>query len=102
MAYLDMTTLDLPHPARARGKARMLILGAERDSMLNRREIEATAEAYHTQAYIIPGVAHNSMLERNWEAVAARILAWLDEQSGQLPGPANLYEAHSVLAGSPT
>jgi pimeloyl-ACP methyl ester carboxylesterase len=80
MAYLDMVALGLPKPARARGKTPLLILGAGRDNMLTSREIEATAMAYGTQAYIIPGVAHNSMLERNWQAVADRILAWLDEQ----------------------
>ena len=55
----------------------MLVLGAARDNMLSPGEIKATAWAYHTRAEIIPGVAHNSMLERNWQAVADRILVWL-------------------------
>jgi pimeloyl-ACP methyl ester carboxylesterase len=80
MAYLDMVALDLPRPARPKGKTPLLILGAERDNMLAPREIEATARAYHAQAYIMPGVAHNSMLERRWQSVADRILAWLNEQ----------------------
>jgi hypothetical protein len=49
--------------------------------MIGPREIEATARAYKTQAEIIPDVAHNSMLEQNWQAVAERILAWLNERS---------------------
>lgn len=77
-AYLDMVALDLPKPVKV--KTPLLILGAERDNMLTRREIEATARAYHTQAHIVPGVAHNSMLEQRWQAVADRILAWLNEQ----------------------
>jgi pimeloyl-ACP methyl ester carboxylesterase len=80
MAYLDMAALDLPRPARAKGRIPLLILGAERDNMLSTREIEATASAYDTQAHIIPGVAHNSMLERRWQGVADRILNWLNEQ----------------------
>jgi pimeloyl-ACP methyl ester carboxylesterase len=80
MAYLDMAALDLPRPARARGKVPLLILGAERDNMLSSPEIEATAKAYNTQAYIVPGVAHNSMVERCWRSVADRILAWLNQQ----------------------
>jgi pimeloyl-ACP methyl ester carboxylesterase len=61
MAFLDMVALDLPKPARV--KTPLLILGAERDNMISTAEIEATARTYHTQAQIIPGVAHNSMLE---------------------------------------
>ena len=80
MAYLDMVALDLPRPSKARGNAPLLVLGAERDNMLARREIVATARAYHTQAEIIPNVAHNSMLELNWQAVADQILAWLNQQ----------------------
>jgi pimeloyl-ACP methyl ester carboxylesterase len=78
MAYLDMVALDLPKPARV--KTPMLILGAERDNMISLREIDATARAYNTQAEIIPGVAHNSMLELRWQSVAERILAWLNER----------------------
>jgi hypothetical protein len=48
--------------------------------MIGPREIEATAQAYHTQAEIIPGVAHNSMLELGWQNVAERILAWLSDR----------------------
>ncbi len=78
MAFLDMVALDLPKPARV--KTPLLILGAERDNMISPREIEATARAYNTQAQIIPGVAHNSMLEQRWQSVAERILTWLNEQ----------------------
>ena len=76
-AFLDMAVLDLPKPVK--GKAPLLVLGVERDNMLKPSEIEATARAYHTQAEIIPGVAHNSMLETGWQAVAERMLKWLIE-----------------------
>jgi pimeloyl-ACP methyl ester carboxylesterase len=78
MAYLDMVALDLPKPVKV--KTPMLVLGVERDNMLSGSEIEATARAYNTQAEIIPGVAHNSMLEQRWQSVAERILGWLDER----------------------
>lgn len=77
-ALLDMVVLERAHPAKV--KTPMLVLGAARDNMLSRSDIEATARAYHTQAEIIPDVAHDSMLEQRWEAVAARILAWLRER----------------------
>jgi len=76
-AFLDMVALDLPKPEKV--KTPLLVLGAARDSMIGPREIEATARAYHTQAEIIPDVAHNSMLERNWQSVADRILTWLNQ-----------------------
>ena len=75
-----MVALDLPKPEKV--KTPLLVLGAARDNMIGPREIEATARAYNTQAEIIPDVAHNSMLERNWQAVADRILAWLNERQG--------------------
>ena len=78
MAFLDMVALDLPKPARV--KTPLLILGAARDTMLERREIEGTARAYHTQSEIVPDVAHDSMLELGWRAVAQRILGWLNER----------------------
>jgi pimeloyl-ACP methyl ester carboxylesterase len=77
-AFLDMVALDLPKPSKV--KAQMLVLGAARDNMLRPSEIRATARAYNTQAEIIPGVAHNSMLEPNWQMVAERILGWLKER----------------------
>ena len=78
MAYLDMVALDLPKPAKV--KTPLLVLGVARDNMLKPSEIEATARAYNTQAEIISDVAHNSMLETRWQAVAERILAWLKER----------------------
>jgi pimeloyl-ACP methyl ester carboxylesterase len=94
MAFLDMVALDLPKTARV--KTPLLILGAERDNMISPGEIEATARAYHTQAQIIPGVAHNSMLEQRWQSVADRILTWLNEQEVVNPS-AQVAERAGVL-----
>jgi pimeloyl-ACP methyl ester carboxylesterase len=77
MAFLDMVALDLPKPAKV--KTPLLVLGVARDNMIAPREIEATGRAYNTQAEIIANVAHNSMLEPGWQAVAERILVWLKE-----------------------
>jgi alpha-beta hydrolase superfamily lysophospholipase len=82
-AFLDMVALDLPKPEKV--KTPLLVLGAARDNMIGPREVEATARAYDTHAEIIPHVAHNSMLERNWQSVAQRILVWLEERNLQGP-----------------
>lgn len=79
MAFLDMVALDLPKPEKI--KTPMLVLGAALDNMISPHNIEATASAYNTKAEIIPGVAHNSMLELKWQAVADRILNWLKENN---------------------
>jgi pimeloyl-ACP methyl ester carboxylesterase len=80
MAFLDMVALDRPKPEKV--KTPLLVLGVAHDKMLSPSEIEATARAYHTQAEIIPNVAHNSMLDPRWQSVAERILAWLNERPG--------------------
>jgi pimeloyl-ACP methyl ester carboxylesterase len=76
MAFVDMVAFDLPKPEKV--KTPMLVLGAARDNMIGPREIEATARAYNTKAQIIPDVAHNSMLELQWQSVAEQILVWLE------------------------
>lgn len=78
IAFLDMVALDLPAPPKVTSP--VLVLGAARDNMLERAEIEATARAYQAECDIIPDVAHDSMLETRWQSVAARILTWLNER----------------------
>jgi pimeloyl-ACP methyl ester carboxylesterase len=77
-AFVDMVVLDLPKPAKV--QTPVFVLGAGRDNMIGPSELEATARAYRTKAEIISGVAHNSMLEQNWQSVADRILLWLNER----------------------
>jgi alpha-beta hydrolase superfamily lysophospholipase len=51
-----------------------------RTSLISPGEVEATARACHTQAEVLPGMAHDMMLEAGWQAVADQILCWLNEQ----------------------
>ena len=87
IAFLEMVALDLPKPEKV--KTPLLVLGVARDNMLAPREIEATARAYKTQSEIIPGVAHNSMLDPRWRSVAERILAWMVDLPTGNPSVAN-------------
>lgn len=77
-AFLDMVALDLPKPRKS--VTPMLVLGAAKDNMLTPGEIEATARAFRADLDLIPEVAHNSMLEEKWQAVAGRILLWLSSR----------------------
>jgi pimeloyl-ACP methyl ester carboxylesterase len=72
---LDGLFLNLPRPKRV--AAPMLVLGGELDRCIAMKEVHATASAYHTEAEIFPGVAHDMMLEPDWATVANRIHAWL-------------------------
>ncbi len=77
-AYMDMVLLNLPRPTK--GKTPMLVLGAEADEAITVDEVYATARAYGVEAEIFPAMAHDMMLEPGWEAVAERILAWLEAE----------------------
>jgi pimeloyl-ACP methyl ester carboxylesterase len=78
LAFLDMVLFRRPRPARVR--TRVLVLGAANDAIFSPQEMHATAAAYGTTAEIVPGMAHDMMLERGWQSVADRMLAWLDGQ----------------------
>ncbi|HEX8683574.1 MAG TPA: alpha/beta fold hydrolase [Ardenticatenaceae bacterium] len=77
-AFLDMLLFKLPHPQRV--KVPMLVMGADNDRLFPRSEVEATARAYGTEAVVFPNMAHDMMLEEDWEGVAERIVGWLGEQ----------------------
>ena len=78
-AYLDMMLLSLPRPRRV--TTPLLVLGAGDDMLISAGEVEATARAYGTEAEFFPDMGHDMMLEDGWQAVADRILAWLDERN---------------------
>jgi pimeloyl-ACP methyl ester carboxylesterase len=72
---IDCLLLRLPRPKRV--TAPVLVLGADEDGAHTRKEIQATAHAYGTEAEFFPGMGHNMMLEPGWAAVAERIDTWL-------------------------
>jgi pimeloyl-ACP methyl ester carboxylesterase len=78
-AFMDMMFLDLPRPKNV-NPTPMLVLGSSDDLIVNAREVEATARAYGTQPEIFTGMGHAMMLDVGWQAVADRILGWLNEQ----------------------
>ena len=70
--------LNLPRPQQV--TTPMLVLAAANDTIFSVAEEQATARAYGTDAVVFPDMAHDMMLERGWETVADRILAWLKER----------------------
>ncbi|HLB49446.1 MAG TPA: alpha/beta fold hydrolase [Anaerolineales bacterium] len=78
LGFLDMMIFALPRPKRVR--IPLLVLGATDDTIFHTDEVQATARAYNTTAEIFPNMAHDMMLEAGWQAVADRIIAWLNER----------------------
>jgi pimeloyl-ACP methyl ester carboxylesterase len=78
-AGLDMALFDLPKPLKV-SPPPMLVLGAANDAVFTREEVEATARAYNAQVEFFPNMAHDVMLEADWQKVAERIVNWLKEK----------------------
>ena len=76
-AYLDMMFLSLPRPKRV--KTPVLVLGAANDKVISVGEVESTARAYGAEEELFSAMAHDMMLEVGWQAVADRILSWLQK-----------------------
>ena len=77
-------------------------LGAERDTIFDRRQVEATARAYKTAAKMLPGVAHDAMLDAGWCSTADAISDWL-KTALRLARPWRqpLFDTVSLSPGSP-
>jgi pimeloyl-ACP methyl ester carboxylesterase len=75
LGFLDMLALNLPDTKKI--NANMLVLGAEKDMIFSVDEIEKTAEIYNAECEIFPDMAHDMMLEKNWQKVADRIIKWI-------------------------
>jgi len=74
-AFLDMLIFALPKPQKI--KTDMLVLGAENDKIFLPDQVETTAKTYNTNHKLWPGMAHDMMLEKNWQSVADYIIDWL-------------------------
>jgi pimeloyl-ACP methyl ester carboxylesterase len=57
-----------------------VIFGAEKDGFFGPEIISHLARDYQTDFDILPQVAHDFMLEDNWELAAGRILGWIMRQ----------------------
>jgi hypothetical protein len=83
LAYLGMLAPGV-EPARVR--VPMLVIGGGEDRVITAEETRATARAYGVEAEIVPGAAHDLMLDPAWERVAARIVEW--GSAARVPAPA--------------
>jgi len=78
LAFMDMLVFNLANPRKV--KTDILLLGAEKDTIFHVDEMEETAAVYGRRPEIFNDMAHDMMLEKDWQAVADRIMGWLDEK----------------------
>lgn len=77
-AALEMV-FNLPKPKKI--KRPLLVLGAEKDALIAPEKIEKTARVFGADCKIFPGMAHDMMLERDWQKVADYMIDWLKNSS---------------------
>lgn len=75
---LQTALFNRARPEKAHA-APVLLLAAAQDAIFTIAEQQATAHAYNTEAEVFPDMAHDMMLEPDWQAVADRIMTWIDE-----------------------
>ncbi len=78
LAYFDMLGFDLPKVKQI-DAPKMLVIGAEKDTLISVAETKKTADAYEAQHVVIPNIAHDVMLDVNWKDTAQVIKDWLLE-----------------------
>ena len=74
--------LTTPSPYRPHGDIPVLLLGAEGDKAVSPKRIKGTAKKLGVQGEIMPGIAHDMMLDVAWETVAKRVVEWVEELKG--------------------
>ena len=74
--YVDTPFRAPPRPQQV--SSPLLVLGAECDGTITTEEILATATTYRSAINILPDMGHDMMLEPGWDAVAQRIVTWLE------------------------
>ena len=85
-AFLELV-YTRPDPARIRGVS-LLVLGGGRDYFIRPSAIRRTAEAYDAEWKVLPGVAHDLMLDASWRQAAEAVLEWLQRTlESESPSP---------------
>ncbi len=74
----DSLFLNLPKPKKI--NTPLLVVSAENDKVFSLKEQHQTAKAYGTEAIVFSNMAHDMMLEAEWQSVADTIIDWIKEQ----------------------
>ena len=77
---LDTALLARANPKKI-NPTPLLVIAAEDDKVFPVKHEKITAQAYGTEAIVIPNLAHDVMIDTEWQVVADHILTWLSEQN---------------------
>ncbi|MCB1172102.1 MAG: alpha/beta fold hydrolase [Leptospiraceae bacterium] len=82
LAFLDMLLFNRPQPKKARTNSPvpMLVSGAANDTVFRPDQVRATARAYGVEAQIFKNMAHDMMLDADWQSVAIAIQQWIQTE----------------------
>jgi alpha-beta hydrolase superfamily lysophospholipase len=58
----------------------MLVVGAQNDALIAPAKIEKTARDFNADCKIFPDMAHDLMLEKDWQKVAEFLSEWLEKK----------------------
>ncbi len=83
LVFLDMLLFALPRVKKI--NTPMLVVAGATDTLFSVEEERRTALTYGAQFHNFDDVAHDMMLEDNWESVAESMLNWLDNVSSKVP-----------------
>ena len=67
-------------PKLQKAKMPLLVVGAENDALIAPKKIKKTARVFNADCKIFPDMAHDMMLERNWQTVADFMVDWLEKK----------------------
>lgn len=77
LAFLDMLALDRPHGRP--GELPVLVLAGDADRIFSVAEARATGAAWGTSARVVPGLAHDLMLDSGEERAYEVLETWLQD-----------------------
>ncbi len=67
----------LPQRLHSQPGMPVLVLAAAEDRVFTRAEVTATARAWNAELAVLPGLAHDMMLDTRWEHAAVHVAHWL-------------------------
>jgi alpha-beta hydrolase superfamily lysophospholipase len=76
-SYLAYLSMMVTPPRSGRVRDPVYVIAAEADAVFSVAELAKTARAYGAEFDVVPGAAHDLMLDPEWERVAAAIDSWL-------------------------
>ncbi|NUB17511.1 alpha/beta hydrolase, partial [Azospirillum brasilense] len=77
----------IPFPLLPGRGVAVAVLGAEKDRLIPKDQVEATARAFRTEPVFFPAMGHSMMLEPGWESVAGHIADWVETAVLKKPAP---------------